>query len=588
MVLRAAAIALTVATAAAAASCGQGLTPLSDAGVRPLDGVAPVTGCPGLAFEPLLTWRHPGADLSLAVARGAALAEVTIKTPGPLEAAATVDWIGGVGDLSGLVLSRASLGADPGHQVYELAALLRQEKVFSAVTVRAPGEAGVSPDGHPMVRGILLDLKVASSVQINWARNNLLPLLLGGERSRFGELPRPQQAAGQALVLAGSIVLRRARGQLIFTGGVVTRNDYDIRISKARVRAADLANGTAVAAHASRLAGRCAPLAIPPGPALDLLWIIDEGDAMLATRLELHDGIPGMWTEATKLGLDFRMAVAGMGRLTDGSRSYSNGLCSTVTGQQGAFWSGFGSGDLPPQLQPCVLGPSGNRPAGSGAHGLTNLRETLASLLPRKAGDPRRLRTAAGTAVLLVSSRPASVVSRAFGGAAPPAPFTPAQAAVVGDSVAPFVALLRGDGGSLAPGVLPAATALGQLKGTVAHALTTRPETGCGVTSRGTGFLELAAAVGGRAAPICQDAGGVAHLLVSLARDMARRARPLALPGRTISASLTVGGGAGKLTTLSRSRRQGFDYHAASGSLLIYDGANPLSGAARASYLVWE
>ncbi len=587
----------TLAIASIGSGCGTGLNPIGkrkDAAVG--DGSSALTGCKDFAFAPIQTWRHQQANITLSISGGAKLASVKIDNPGALEAAATVDWEGGVGDMSGLVISRPALAGDAVHQVQEIAAQLAREKIFKAVNVRHPGRLAVSPDGYPMVSGILIDLSLETTAQINWARNNLFPLLLGGELVRFRALPQPHQTSGQAFVLIGSLVLRRAakanvgRGQILFSGGVITLKDYENRNSLARIRAADLANGTAVTGFSGKLTGRCADATLTVTPKVDFIWVLDERDAILKSRIRLHDSVPALWTEAVKLGLDFRMAVVGMGRRGDGASSFMNGLCNTVYNEPGAFWSSFSSGDLPPQLQPCILGPSGNHTAGSGSHGLINMRETLISLLPRKAGETRKLRPGAATVVLFVSDRPPDLLSEVFGGKAPLPPFSPGQRSILEDTVAPFATLLMGEGGSETTELLPGATALSELAGTLVYALTTKPGVGCGRDRRGTGYLELAAAVGGGDELICYNEAGLEHVLEGVVQDVARRTRPLALAGKVISASLTTRLEGTKGAVLARSRKQGFDYHPDSNSLLIYNGtasSSTLSGKMKVSYLSW-
>lgn len=576
--------------ACALAACGQGVKLLPrDSEVTKPDSVGPPPGCKDLPTARIQTWRHKGTDVSFTVAGDATLKDVpNIGKRGALEAAATVDWTGGFGDVSGLVFSRQAFSGDAAHQVVELMALLRKELGSSSVTVRWPGSAGVSPGGHPMIRGFLVDLTVSGYAQINYIRNYLFPWLMGGDPGRFGTLFQEHQAGGQAFVLAGSVMLRRSRGQLIFSGGVATRNDHDIRTSAARVRAADLSSGAAVASHAATTSGRCDDLTLVSASKVDFLWVIDEGAELQTTRLALHASVTEMWIEAQKLGLDFRMAVLGMGRIEDGGSSVMNGLCKGAEDKTGAFWYANSSGNLPAQLQTCLLGPSNSYRQGSGSHGLRNLRQALVGMLPRKAGDATRLLPGAKTVILLVSDRPPEVINKAFGGSVPPTPFSPVQAQRVQDAIAPFMRLLQGDGQKETAAIFPGATGLAELKGSLVYALTTQPEAGCGKEHRGTGYIELASAVGGGVRLICQNTGGFEPLLAGVTQDVARRARPLSLQGRVLPASLAAAMNVGGLVPLSRSRRQGFDYHAASSSLLIYDGAgSALVGDLRASYLIW-
>ena len=321
-----------------------------------------------------------------------------------------------------------------------------------------------------------------------------------------------------------------------------------------------------------------------------------------ATRNALHTEITTMWKEARRLGLDFRMAVAGMGRHKDGGSSVRGGLCGGETNGGmfaegvGGFFSPFESDELPPRFQPCMLKPSDNKSPGAGNHGLVNMRETLISMLPRSSADVTRLRAGATPVVILVSEDPPRLIRDALAGLGVLPPFSQVQAAAIEDQVAPFAALLRGQDTAVTAALFPGASGLDSLKGALVYALTATPGSGCRRGARGTGFIELSRAVGGEVELTCDTneetkfTGGVGHVMVGLVKDISRRLRPLKLQAGAISTTLAVtkgqsDGGA----SMPRSRRSGFDYHAASGSLLLYQesGNSTKPSSLRVSYLTW-
>ncbi len=555
--------------------CGEGLSPwpLGD------DGGIPLKVCEGLPAAPWKIWRNKDgkADVTLVLSSPAKLSTVNIDPHGELDAAAAEAWVDGVGDLSGFLISRKAFPGGVTQQVNKVAAELQAlTKTFTSVTIRHPGRLATNADGDAVLHSTVIELSMKDSTELHWVRNSLYPLIGGGDLGKYPNLPQESQAEARDFVLEVATALRPTAGQVIFSGGVVTRRDYDLRTSRARVRVADLANGTAVARRTRTPRGHCATFKLGPDPVMDLLWLIDESQAAQATRIKLHGGIASMWTEARKLRLDFRMAVAGMGRRKKGGATTADGLCSGGS-TPGEFYSPYAGGDLPPEIQPCLLGPSGTRAPAQGNHGLTNMREVLASLVPAKSGSSMRLRPGATPVVFLVSEDPGKLILDALGGKNVLPPFNKDQVKAIENVVKPFADLLKG-------------RTKEKLTGGVAHALTPAPKSGCAREARGTGYIELAQAVGGRAELTCHGSNGMEHVLVELSRDLARRARALRLTGRPISSSVAVSFGRSAdagLTGLSRSRADGFDYHAASGSLLIYRDLKGTTPEMKVSYLAW-
>lgn len=577
----------------ASPACGPGLEPFPFRDAGPGDGGTPLTGCDGLPFKQVRFWRHQAADITLATDSSAIRTDVTFETASGLEAATAVDWADGVGDMSGLLVSRRANVGDVSHQVQALASLLRKvEGVFTSVTVRHPGHQGLNADGDPMISGTLIDLTVGRAAQLHWVRNKLYPLLLGGDQARFTGPPTLPQIVGQSFVLIGSTVLRRGRNQVIFTGGIIHHNDYDIRINKARIRAEDLGNGSAVARHARELSGRCTSLAATRDPVVDILWVIDEQEGAQGTRIGLHASVASMWKETRRLGLDFRMAVVGMGRHDDGGGSVMAGLCGDNTaGAGGEFFTPFSSDELPPKLQPCLLGPGDTHGPGTDNHGLTNMRQALVSLLPPESGSTVKLRPNATLVVILVSEGAPKLIKDALGGLGVLPPFSATQAAIIEDTISPFAALLRGQAGAETTVLFPGAVGLSRLSGAQLYTLTIHPGSGCSRDGRGTGFIELAQSLGGEVALTCYNSGGIGRVLVGLVQDVSRRLRKLPLAPGTISASLALSNGhTDGGISMARSRRAGFDFHAASTSVLLYRDTSataPTVSPLRASYLSW-
>ena len=575
------------------AACDRGLVldPFNDAAPE-TDGVDSKK-CQDLEVVKVGEHSSKAGDWTVVAPGGVDLTEVKIKAAGALEAALALERVSGAGDVSGFVISHKAIRGEVTAQALEIVNRVLEaagpKKVFASASLRHLGTVHTTHDGFPAVSGTVLDLSKASEEKLHWIRNNVYPLILGGDLGRFETLPRTSKASGRDFVLELSTILRLDQGRVIVTGGVVTLNDHESSLSKAAMWLGDLADSTMVARRGSATTVHCDTTVLPAPRPVDLVWVIDGSMSMADVRTNrLHKGVVSMWAEARALGLDFRMAVLNMGRVKDGAKTLGMGLCNPepYDPKPGQFWSPPDELEL---FKKCVLKPAGNVSMDriTGSYGLLNLREAMLTLLPRADNDPRRLRKGAQVVVIFVSDVEAGTVMDLFPDKVPQYPFSSAVSAKLDDHLRPHADLLLGKANPANKPYLPGGAKAADLAGSLAYALVADPQRGCSQRARGTGYIEVVGASHGWTDHICHGPKGTEHLLVRMIHDLTDHVRPFSLKLRPISC--TIAATADKIA-IKRSRLDGFDYNGNANSLLFYEKPavkGTLKGSLRVGYLRW-
>lgn len=598
------AIFLCAACAIPPSGCGPGIT-FKDLGAdlehpadqNPSTEAGIPEGCKGLSVIPTSIHGSVAGGWNLALAAPALYNQVTIKSPGEKEASAALDWADDYGNIAGFIISKKFTGKDVSQQSKDLAALVLNNGYFQETAILHPGRLTFSREGNPMVSGTLIRFRKSKTEYLYKVRNNLFPMLLAkvGLYS-FGKMPGDvSDTRSEEFIMVTSTVLRPSPDQrVIHFGGVMTYNDYDnSTYNRARIRALDLVNSTALGLPGSQTKAACDTLSPALSRPLDVVWVVDGSISMEKVRTELvqKDVIKAAWDEAEKLGLDIRMAVLGMGR----SKSAKAGmaLCNpntTQPGQPGQFWS---PADDRVGFNACILDPSGNlsREQYSGSWGLKNAREIMRTLLPRIDGDTRKLRKNSRLALIFVSNAEAdSVKQDLFGGSIPPWPLTdPQQQADFAAHIAPYISMFTGQQHKDNKSYYPSGSSPADLKETMVHALVQDPKQGCGTKARGTGYMELAQGVGGGVEMICHPQEGMQHLMVEMMRRIRHGLGPLPLSRVPVSGSLAVAPQTTGADPLERSLNKGFDFYGAGNAILLYgEAVQPGQDKLRVSYLYWK
>jgi hypothetical protein len=565
-----------------------------DSGVQPDARSPAIQGCEGLPAEPVEVVRLPDGNWTLALPKKARWQQIKVLGEQGMAAAVAVDWANkwtkDLDDVSGFIISREAIDREP---YYEARRVIRHIKdgvgdgIFTDATLIHPGWLTTSHDGYPMVTDIALELKTRIQTKPAWIRNNIFPLLLGGDQSDYENMPSPEQGTSQIFTVRLSVLLRAENQQVIATGGIARQLDYtNALIPRVRVRVSQMADGTAVGEWKAVPEVHCEHFDLNKPVPVDILWLIDESDytvtnggatqSMGTLRNELVTGLNPLWVVAELAGIDLRMAVMGMGRVGMDPKAETAGtavdLCHPEVGANGQFWTQ----DQQLDFQSCVNGPLANLKNKNitGSYGLTNMVERLPTLLPRRADNPRRLRTGAQLVVVFVSLKMATSIFDWFTKAElqvpkPGSEYTRTEKQIMDGLIKASVDMLQGRKNKdtlkyFKNGATPA-----ELKGTLAYALVLDPRLGCGMDQRGTGYIDLVENVSGGLDAACLDDDGLTYMSEQWMREIAARALGARLRYPPISSSLTLAF-KGESTVRSRSYKAGYDLHVPTGGLLFY------------------
>jgi len=444
----------------------------------------PGGGCRTLPTADLEICTHGGGDWSLTVPTGASHQDINFASTDLRQAAAAVDWADGKSDVAGFVISQRSDHASAADHARGVIASLIAAQEFVDIRLRQPGQLTTTHDGHQAVIGTEVQIQIASQAQVNWVRNRLYPFLLGGDLARFDPLPTPDQESSTAFVLVYATVLRKGQGRALVSGGVATLNSYYSRVSRSRRRAALLSDGTAIAKYAAEAEASCDEHQIRDMGRADLLWVNSERDAVAKTREKLLKSAAAIWQAGKRSGLDFRMAVAGMG---------ASSLCA-ATGETPRFFSSATENDLV-LFQRCMLTPGGGSLITADESGLERGRKMVLSLLPPEKGAPERWRADSAKAVIFTADRPPESVRKLFLGTVPPAPLSVTDRVKLDGLLQPTVALMNGV--DHAGNTYPSGARASQFRAVAHGLLSDATRASCGA-ERATGYVELIAKLGGR------------------------------------------------------------------------------------------
>jgi hypothetical protein len=519
-----------------------------DAELSPVCVSGPDVATPGCRVAVDLC-RDQAGRWTVVVPKDATYQRIVVTSDGDLPAAATVDWEDTGGSVAGLVLSvRADLR--PLSEVAKsLTAQIAKSGAFEKVEVLQDGQASASHDGHPMVRGIVLDLTPASATALAKARNRLFPALTGLDIVQFKQLPESPAETSDRFRAALSATSRAADGRLVVTAALATLDAYNNLLGKARTRVADMASGSMVGTDLAQTTARCETLDFDAPATLDALWVLSGSDSntMENARTRLHSGSGMFWNRARHYSIDLRAAVVDMNQLAQVR------LCNPSPLEQGRFFTmARNDADLL-AFQQCLLKPSGIKPPSAVVHGLQSAKNTLLSLLSRADDHPQKLRRETQVAVVFAADVEAGSVADAFGGKVPD-PLTPDDKKKVDAVVSPLANLL-----STSP--------QSELLGTRAFALVVDPSLDAGCTGRrGTGYIELLSRLGRAHENLCKSSDELETLLEETIDELAPLASRLALghPSAAGTLSVTLNGG-----PLFRSLKRGFDHDAARNRLLL-------------------
>jgi hypothetical protein len=517
------------------------------------------------------------------------------------EAAAVVDLTGS--EVAGFVVSRDTTH---GTTADALAAILKSIKDSlpggsGYVTQIASGIHGKSHDRFDEVIGTTLQLDLAVAQSTPAVRSTLVATLLGRPVGQLGNLPAPYGSKRSKLLLRLTTVKRfefkkdkdgdlvnavgqkirthggdpvdsgdKTQWRLLVMGAVVSPSNYLDYKSQAHFHTNDLSDGTALAKASHRLVNECDVLTIDRLPKADIIWVVDESSTTSYIRTDLTNNANNIFSRALASGLDFRMAVTGVNDPSGSHASTVGRFCSKITTNLQDS-GGFDRFLLPSEqtiFSGCIKNPPGYE-TGS-PHGLVNAAQAVKQHLPRATGKPDRVRSDAQLAVIVVSDQPSESLVKALGFASWPSDcaLTAAEQAKRDTVLKPHLSLLSGAADPQAQSTLHF------IGGLCSNSCSAGP---------GIGYLELAKALGGQSADICQkDLGGSLRAVID---NVVAAASPLKLERRVISPTLAV---ALDRVVITRSVTNGFDYRAASNTLVFVNVKYKKGSKVITSYKRWD
>jgi hypothetical protein len=509
-------------------------------------------------------------DWHVALEKDAIYGEQQILSPKPFEAVASFDLQGPGQAVAGFIVSIPSA---PGGDVVQLAAAIatkisQQLPGKSGVQQLVSGSSGTRHDKFPTVTGTQLSVTLSAAKNPPAVRNDLLAVLLSRPASEVTGLAAASFGPSTTKHVLAFQTLLRTDGRLLIMGAVVEEAMSKDVTKTTSFHLDDLSNGTGLATAADADTLECDAFVLDRQPVADVIWIVDESGSMDDNRQDIVNNASDFFARAVKSGLDFRMGVAGMKDATE-SGVIVGKLCSKIITSVTSDDDGGTDRFLLPSEQSIFQGCVKNPPyyEGGWEFGLSHTHEAVTRHLPRKSGDPTKIRPEATLVVIIVTDEaPEELKSgtsyKGKSGFLSSSDYSitacsTSKLAQVNSYIKDTVDLFQGK----------SATHGAEGKAIV-HMIGGVCKSNCGSAYMPVeypwGYEQLVKATGGQIGDICQkNLGTTLQLIID---SITGAASPAILDLVPISASLAV---ALNQTQLERSRVKGFDYNAASNSLLF-------------------
>ena len=542
---------------------------VGDKGLKPIDFHKSTTGNWNVALEAKTPY-----------------GEIKIDSPGPKQAGASFDYAGANQAVAGFVVSLAAAGSDISAEAAGVLAEIKKLSGAASVSQLSSGNGITSHDKFPAVVSTQLAITMSAATKAGAVRNALFEAILGGKVSNTGSDSYGPSATD--FTLRYETLLRPAEGRLLVIGGVAPTSMAQDDKQQTSIHLDDLSNGTGLATASDSDTVECDPFILDRNPVADIIWVVDDSGSMNDNRKDIVNNANEFFSRAVKSGLDFRMAVTGVADPNDFMPLQPKPVVGKFCGKQMPaedLFPPFDDGGPDRFLAPgeqaifksCVNNPPYNE--GGSEYVLAHALEGVRRHLPRKAGDPTRIRPGASLALILATDEISKELKGGsyLGKSGPdlsgqmsctlPASVQSQVNAYLG----PWLALFTGKDATYGKD----AKAMVHLIGGVCNATCTTAEVG-------HGYFELVKATGGITADICQKSLGTT--LQIIIDTITGAASPAVLQYVPVSASLAV---AVDNTQLQRSRVKGFDYVGFSNSLVFVGVPITKGSQVVASYRRW-
>jgi hypothetical protein len=522
-------------------------------------------------------------DWHLALETTSTYGQFTIASAKAKEAGAVFDLTGAAQIVAGFVLSIPTAETDINKLNTDLITAVKDNLPGkSTVTQISGGAKTTSHDKFPTVLGVQLEAAMSASSNVLAVRNALLAVLLGRPAKDLTSLPTTVFGPADTSFLIRFQTLLRKDGRVMVMGAVGGSKMVKDPTKASGFLQDDLSNGTGLAQAKDKDTVECDPFLIGGSAIADIIWVVDESGSMSDNRLDVANNAKDFFSRALKSGLDFRMAVTNVVE-PSGSNKAVGRFCS----KQYAFDSkgnlvnsadaqddgGIDRFLLPSEqklFESCVLNPPGYE--GGTEFGLRNAVDAVKKHLPRAANDPTKIRKNAQLVIIIATDElPASLLNKDLFG------IFAYQACVLGPAKKTQVVdtFYKNDM------ELYLGKTLGGEGAAIMHVLGGVCKNSCSADIA-HGYMEIADALGGITADVCQkNLGASLQLIID---SISGAASPAVLEYVPISASLAVAVGQ---KVIQRSRTNGFDYSAASNSLIFINTPITKGTQVAASYRRW-
>jgi hypothetical protein len=524
--------------------------------------------------------------------------ELAISGVGKKEAAATIDLQSA--GVAGFVLSRATTHVTASEALAAALKGLHAALPGGAweVSQVASGTHARTHDAYDAVLGTTLKLSASSSsASVSVVRDAVVAALLGRTPAQLSNLPAAYGSAENALALRLTTVKRfefkknsqgyllnaegkeirthggdpvdtgyKAKWRLVLMGALARWDDHHGPKQQDCFELDDLADGTALATYGHVARDACDALVVDHLAKADIIWVIDESGSMDDKRASVISHANGLFSRALASGLDFRMGITGVNSPQGSYASTVGRFCSTATTDTKDS-GGVDRFLLPTEqtiFSACIKNPPGFE--GASEYGLLNAFKAVKQHLPRAAGAPDRVRPDARLVIIVASDEPPQ--SLTTGVYTTSCPLTAADGAKLDAALKPYLGLFSGADD-------PQASSSVHFIGGVCNS-------GCSAQP-GIGYLQLVQKLGGQIADICQQDLGAS--LGAMIDEVAADASPLKLKHSAVSSTVAV---VLDGVAIKRSRSAGFDYNAASNTLVLINTTYSKGSKIIASYKRWQ
>ena len=536
-------------------------------------------------LKPIDFHKSSTGNWMVALEKDAPYDEVGVDGAGPMDAAGVFDYGGANQAVAGLIVSRTpSAVVDIVDLASNVINDVKKMAGAASVTQLSSGSPTTSHDKYPTVLSTQLAIKMNAAQTAGAVRNALLPALLGKAVKKGGFDDYGPKATD--LIFRFQTLLRKD-GRLLVMGGVAAAKLANDPKQATSYHLDDLSNGTGLATASDSDDVECDPFKLAGNPKADIIWVVDESGSMSDNLQDIVNNANDFFSRAIKSGLDFRMGVAGVADPNDTNPFQGpvvvGKFCSDAGANPGPL-PGFGDGGPDRFLMPneqskfkdCVANPPFHE--GGSEYGLAHAYDGVLRHLPRKAGDPTKIRPDATLVVIFATDEmPKELKGGKYRGVQGPT-VKSGQCNLTGDDqkkvdgyLKPWLNLFRGQDGKYG--------AQGKAQVHLIGGLCTSGDCSPEI---GHGYLELVKATGGITADICQK--NLGQSLQIIIDTITGAASPAVLQYVPISASIAVAIDDKKL---NRSRVVGFDFVGASNSLVFVGVPIQPGSQVVASYRRW-